>query len=135
VTLTVSGAPTGSVVTITPQTIPAGSGPTNVALTIHIAQAVASIHQKDLLALQASTLMMGMFLLPFGGIVRRVAKRQGRKLKLLSLVVAAVALIGLSGCGSRDSGFFASPQRNYTITVTATSGSISHATTLTLTVR
>jgi hypothetical protein len=136
VTLTASGAPAGAIVTITPQTIPAGSGPTNVALTVQVPlAAVASLRQKNQLALQASTLMFGMFLLPFGGIVRRAANRQGRKLKLLSLALGVVVLMGLSGCGSRDSGFFASPQKNYTITVTATSGSISHATTLTLTVR
>jgi hypothetical protein len=31
--------------------------------------------------------------------------------------------MGLSGCGSRDSGFLASQPKNYTITVTGTSGS------------
>jgi hypothetical protein len=72
VALAVTGAPGGAVVTITPQTIPAGSGSTNVAPTIQVPQtAVASLRQKNVLALQASTLMLGMFLLPFGGMVRR----------------------------------------------------------------
>jgi hypothetical protein len=39
----------------------------------------------------------------------------------------------LSGCGS-SSGFFAQQQTTYTVTVTGTSGLLSHSTTVTLTV-
>jgi hypothetical protein len=43
------------------------------------------------------------------------------------------ALIGMTGCGA-SSGFFGQTPQNYTITVTATSGTLSHSTTVTLTV-
>jgi hypothetical protein len=45
--------------------------------------------------------------------------------------LAAVA--GLSGCGSTG-GFFGQAQKSYTVTVTATSGALSHTTNVTLTV-
>jgi hypothetical protein len=41
-------------------------------------------------------------------------------------------MAGLSGCGA-TSGFFGQPTQTYTMTVTATSGTLSHATTITLT--
>jgi hypothetical protein len=41
---------------------------------------------------------------------------------------------GLSGCGSGN-GFIGQPQTTSNLTVTATSGVLSHTTTLTLTVR
>jgi hypothetical protein len=43
-------------------------------------------------------------------------------------------LLGLSGCVS-GSGFFGPPSTTYTITVTATSGSLQHSTTVLLTVK
>jgi trimeric autotransporter adhesin len=42
-------------------------------------------------------------------------------------------MAGLSGCGTNN-GFFGQPSQTYTITVTATSGTLSHATTVTLTI-
>jgi hypothetical protein len=42
---------------------------------------------------------------------------------------------GLSGCGSTSSGYFGQPQQSYSVVITATSGSISHATTVVLVVQ
>jgi sugar lactone lactonase YvrE len=135
VTLTVSGNPPGSTATLTPDTIPAGSGSTSVTLTILVPKQTASVRHRNLSgAFQASTLMLGMLLLPFGGPIRRAANRHERKLRLLLLAIIAVSAMTLSACGTR-SGFFGSPKTDYTIAVTATSGSISHTATLNLTVR
>jgi sugar lactone lactonase YvrE len=139
VTLTVSGNPPGSTATIAPHTIPAGSGSTNVTVTVQLAQQSASLlhnHSFALhsLALQVSTLMLGVLILPFNGALRRAANRHGRKLRVLLLVVAVAAVAGLSAC-STQSGFFGNPQKSYVITVTATSGTISHSETLNLTVQ
>jgi ABC-type transporter Mla subunit MlaD len=70
----------------------------------------------------------GMILLPFGGKMRRSAGRAGRFAGLLLLILAATgAVLGLAGCGG-TSGYFGQQQRNYTVTVTATSGALSHTT-------
>jgi trimeric autotransporter adhesin len=50
------------------------------------------------------------------------------------LAAGLAAMAGLSGCGS-SSGFFAQHQQTYTITITATSGTLSHSTTVELTVQ
>jgi sugar lactone lactonase YvrE len=139
VTLTVSGNPPGSTAAVTPTTIPAGSGSTNVTVTVQLPQQSASLLHNNLLGLhsfglQLSTLMLGMLLLPFNGTLRRAANRHGRKLRMLLLVVAIAAAAGLSACGTQ-SGFFGNSQKSYVITVTATSGTISHNQTLNLTVR
>ena len=42
-------------------------------------------------------------------------------------------MAGLTGC-SATGGFFGQPEKTYTATVTATSGTLSHSTTVTLTV-
>jgi len=135
VSFTVSGLPDGATATITPQTLPAGAGSTNITLAIQLPQQTASLRRGNLPALESSTLMLGMLLLPFGGTIRRAANRHARKLRLLLLIVAGTALLGLTACDARNSGFFGSPQRSYVITVTATSGTQSHSTTLNLTVR
>jgi hypothetical protein len=50
---------------------------------------------------------------------------------LLGAGLAAVA--GISACGT-TSGFFSQQQKTYTVTVTGTSGALSHSSTVTLTV-
>ena len=86
--------------------------------------------------MQLSSLMIGMLLLPFAGRVRRFSLNSySPRLKkwlpvaLLAIAVAA-SLVGLAGCGARSSGTPAST--SYTLTITATSGSLSHSTTVTL---
>jgi hypothetical protein len=49
------------------------------------------------------------------------------------MVLGLTAAVALGGCGSSN-GFFGQPQKTYTVTVTATSGTLSHSTNLTLTV-
>ena len=103
VTLTVSGNPPGSTATLTPDTIPAGSGSTSVTLTILVPKQTASVRHRNLSgAFQASTLMLGMLLLPFGGPIRRAANRHGRKLRLLLLAIIAVSAMTLSACGDEE---------------------------------
>jgi hypothetical protein len=44
-----------------------------------------------------------------------------------------LAIIGLSGCGVRN-GFFGQQQQTYNVTVTISTGALSHSTNLTLTI-
>lgn len=131
ITLAVIGLPAGAAAKITPQTVAAGAGATNVSLSILVPSQTASLHHGDLLALQLSPLMLGMLLLPFGGKIRRAAGKHRRTVRLLLLFLAATSLVGITACGA-----LRGPQpETYTLTVTALSGSLSHSTTLMLTVQ
>ena len=70
-----------------------------------------------------------LLLLPLAGL--RKGRRRMTRL-LLGLLLLGGAMAGLSGCGS--SGYFGPPVQSYNITVTASSGTIAHTATVTLTV-
>ena len=132
VTLSVTGLPPGATYTINPLTIPAGSTSTNVALTITTAPATTARTNPQIFGKGMAPLMLGLLLLPFAGKMRRNGKRLGRLLMLLLVWgVGASAFLGLSGCVA-NSGFFGQPQQTYTISVTGTSGTLIHSTTVTL---
>ena len=78
-------------------------------------------------------LLWGVLLLPFAGTLRRTGKRLRCATTTLLLFAAAAALGGVIGCSS-STGLFSQKQQTYTVTVTATSGTLSHSTTVTLTV-
>ena len=155
VTLTLSGLPAGATYSFTPATITAGAGATAVTLTIDIPQTEAdakplTLHPGAQLAVnrnggssggqaggvagRLAPFSLALLLLPFAGRLRRTGKRLGRMMCALLLLGAGMAtMAGMSGCGS-TSGFFAQQQQSYTVTVTATSGALSHSATFTLTV-
>jgi sugar lactone lactonase YvrE len=141
VALTVTGLPTGATAALTPSTLPAGSGSTRVALTVLVPAQTASIPTGTLSASRLSarfalpSLLLGMVFLPFGGSFRRAVRKHGHTPYLLLLMLAGLSLVGLMGCASQNSGYFGQPVTNYTLTVTATSGTLSHSTTLGLTVQ
>jgi hypothetical protein len=135
VTLSISGLPAGATATFAPQTAAAGSAATNVTLTIQVPQVIANLDRGVPINGKAPPLLWGILLLPFTGRMRRAGKRLGRKLSVLLLMAIGVAaMAGLSGCGS-TSGFYDQETRSYTVTVTGTSGALSHSTTITLTVQ
>jgi sugar lactone lactonase YvrE len=131
VTLSVSGLPPGAIATITPETIPGGSALTDVSLTIQLPQTTAKLLNQPI-----PPVLWCVLLLPFAGRLRRAGKRMRRTLSVLLLAAAALAVgAGVSGCGSTNSGFFGHPQQAYSVVITATSGSISHSTTVALIVQ
>ncbi len=131
VTLSVSGLPPGATATITPTTIPAGSPSTNVTLIIQLPQTTAKLLSRPI-----PSVIWGVLLLPFVRRLRRVGKQMPRTLSALLLAAAAlVAGAGVSGCNSTGSGFFGHAQQTYSVVITATSGSISHSTTVALIVQ
>jgi hypothetical protein len=136
VTFRVSGLPAGATATFTPSTLPAGSGASNVTLTIQLTGQTAALHRNTPLRHGLPLVMAGALLLPFGGRVYRAAGKRGLHAFLLVLVLAgAGAMVGLTSCGSSNSGYLATNQKTYAVTVTATSGSTSHSTTVNLTVQ
>lgn len=79
-------------------------------------------------------LALALLLLPFARRLRRTGRRLSQiGLALLLAVVSLVVAAGVSGCGSTV-GFFGQAQKSYTVQVTATSGSYTNNTTVTVTV-
>jgi sugar lactone lactonase YvrE len=136
VNFTVSGLPPGATATVSPNPIPAGS-PANTpfTLTIRLGGQTAALH-RNMLRHGLALVMIGMLLLPFGRRVRRATGKRVLQTFLLVFVLAgAGATLGLTSCGGHNSGYLTSFQKSYVVTVTATSGSVSHSITVNLTVQ
>jgi len=133
ITFSVSGLPDGATATFSPNPIPAGSGTTNVTMTIDVPSTASMRPLASPFGRGALPVALGLFLLPFASRLRKA----GRKLRhAMVIVVAGVALMAgltveLPGCG----GGTPRPPRSYALSLTATSGSYSASTPLTLTVQ
>jgi hypothetical protein len=137
VTLSASGLPSGATYVFSPAMLAAGAGSTNVTLTVQLppsAFAANSAGKHDLNpARKLAPLALGLFLLPFARRMRKAGRRMSWYVVLLMLVGLS-AMAGLSGCGGNGSGYFGQSSKTYTVTVTGTSGLLSHSTSFTLTV-
>ena len=126
---TVMGLPTGATASFTPSTVAANSGATTVVLSVQTAAATAQNHSPFN---HSRGIVVALLLLPF------VSKRSVReKLKgrlLLMVLLMAGMTAAMSGCGSSGGFTLQSPQ-TYTLTVTATGGSVQHSLTTTLIVQ
>jgi hypothetical protein len=134
VALSASGGPTGSTITIAPTTVAAGAAATSVTVTVQVPSSTAVVHSSKTWAVGLAIPLIGMLALPFG--VERKRRSLKRALWVALLFMAAVSTGTILGCGGTPS--FTPPTQqatNYTITVTATSGSISRSTTLALIVQ
>jgi hypothetical protein len=130
-TLSIAGLPPGCGTTLSPSTVAAGAGPTEVELTITIpAQSGAASLPGRPGPLGRLPVALGL-LLPLLAF-RRSARRASRF--LLLTILALVASAGIAGCShfsSQFSGTF-TQSGSYTVTVTATAGTEIQSTTLTL---
>ncbi len=137
VSLTATGLPTGAVASFSPQTVPAGAGTTNVTLTIQSPAQAALMKLNRVRGRMFVEVALACVLLPFAGRQRLMNRRFRLFCMGLMLVLGAVSLGGTLGCGgSGNGGSSASGQaaQTYDITVTATSGHLSHTVTVTFTV-
>lgn len=135
VSFTASGLPPGATAIFSPQTLPAGSGSTPVTLSIQTAASTASLKQDHRFGGGFAPVALGILLLPFSTRLRRSARKLGRAgsfAALLLLLIGGLAgVAGLTGCGASN-GFLGQSPKNYTITVTATSGTLQHTSTVIL---
>ncbi|HSY34571.1 MAG TPA: Ig-like domain repeat protein, partial [Acidobacteriaceae bacterium] len=132
VTFTATGLPAGATATFSPETVAANAGPMSVNVSIQTASLVA----MNKLERNATSLALGLLLLPLAGFrrMRRSGRAAGRYLFMtLVLLAGAVATAGLTGCGANN-GFFGKPPQTYNVTITAASGPIQHSVNVTLTV-
>jgi sugar lactone lactonase YvrE len=131
-----SGGPTASTITITPQTIAAGTAATNVTMTVHVPATSTGLPRFSHWAIASAFPLVGILMLPLGAQWKR---RSLKQVQFAVLLLIAVGAMGTQlGCGGTTGTTHTAPVQqptNYTITVTATSGSVSHSTDLTLTVQ
>ncbi len=134
VSFTASGLPPGATITFNPGTIAANGGKQTVTIDIQTA-ALAKLESPSI-GRKIAPLTFALLLIPFLGLGR--LRRQGRRLSklasLLLLLICTLAGAMLTGCGGGGSASFKTVVQNYTITVTATSGTVQHTAPITLTV-
>lgn len=132
VSFTASGFPAGAIASFAPQVISAGSGTTNVILSIQTPAQTARLKQDHHFGGGFVPVALGMLLLPFSRRLRRSARKLGRGGSLALLLLMGLGVMaGLTGCGT-SGGFFDQSPKNYVVTVTATSGALQHTSTVTL---
>jgi hypothetical protein len=141
ITLSASGLPSGAVAVFTPAVIAAGSGSTNVTLTIQAPSTSAALRESGPWQ-SAPPIYLGVFLSPFAGLRRRwmhgtdetPARCKSSRRRLLLLAILSLAtLAGIAGCGFKD-GYFGQQQRSYSVTITGAAGALSHSASAQLTV-
>lgn len=135
VTFSVGGLPPGATASFTPSTIPASGGAQTVTMTIQTPAATA--HNRtptSPLGGGKVPAMLSLLLLPLV-VNNKLRRRLGTQLLMLVLFMGAlVGLAAITGCGS-GVGFSQEEPQTYTLTVTATSGSLQQTNTVRLTVQ
>lgn len=129
VTFSTSGLPAGATATFSPATILANAGAQTVGLQIKTASTTASSRESNPFGRGGVPLVFGFLLLPLLSSRRIRESRLGRGMLLLALIAAGLGCV--TGCGSTP-GPGSEPPQSYSITVTATSGSVQHSVNVTL---
>jgi predicted outer membrane repeat protein len=140
--LSLSGLPSGANATFSPNPIPSGAGSTTVTLTVSVPTTASVKPLSSPFGNGPLPIALGFLLLPFAVKFRRARRKLQRGGQVLLVAVAAIAIttglaIGLSGCGGSSNGGSSggTAPRTYPLTLTATAGTYSQTTTLTLVVK
>jgi hypothetical protein len=133
VTFSATGLPTGATIFFSPNTVAANGGTTPISVSVQTASQNQAIYQRRE---EAAPFVLALLVFPLA-FFRRIRRCGTRTLPLLFVLLGGLAATaGLMGCGGYNgNGFFGQSPRNYTITITATSGSIQHSVSVTLNVQ
>jgi hypothetical protein len=127
VTFAVSGLPAGAIGTFQPTSVTPGSSPASSTLTIQMGTLQTAALKVGWPLAAPALAALGLLFIP--------GKRRRRWITMAVLLLGSIgAVTAMTGCG----GGFAIPKASaqaYTVTVTATSGSIQQTTTVQLTVQ
>jgi hypothetical protein len=133
VTFVVNGLPAGATAAFSPSSIPANGGPQTVTVTITTAPATAGLRTAPTVGgRRGGSFALALLLLIGLGGLRRCGRALRRSLPVLILLTASAAAL-ITGCGG--TGYFAQAPQNYTVTITAISGSLKQSATITLNVQ
>jgi hypothetical protein len=127
VSLTVTGLPLGATAVFSPSSVAANAGTSNVTLQVSLPSQAALLPLHRPFGGSPFPVALALVLLPFAAKLRKAASRFN-KLLVLALVGATLA-VGMTGCGATFK------SQSYSLTITATSGSLSHSTAVQLTVQ
>jgi len=135
VALTVTGLPSGGSGSFAPANVAGGAGITPVVLTVNAPPLTSSMRQPANPAHPSSRrnapAFLALLLLPTGFLLRR----RRAVVRLLVLFVGLGAAVGLTGCLSNQAtGYYGQMPETYTLTVTGTSGTLTHTVVVTLTI-
>jgi hypothetical protein len=134
VSFSASGLPPGATYTFTPSTVSATGTSQTVVFTVQTAKPLAAAtHHSPWLP--STGFAVAFLLLP---VCLRRRQRSGlmARLCLLMLFVGSLgSFMLLTGCGGSGNGFLQQAPANYSIVITATSGSVQHTATVTLNVQ
>jgi hypothetical protein len=133
VALTVTGLPSGGSASFNPAGVPAAAGITPVVLTVNAPPLTSSSLREPTNPSSRSKApaFLALLLLPSAFLLRR----RRAIVRLLVLFVGFAAATGLSGCLSNQAtGYYGQMPETYTLTVTGTSGTLTHTVQVTLTV-
>lgn len=126
VTMSASNLPLGMTASFSPATVPSGSAATIVTMTVTLPGKSANERPRSPFGGGAWPAALGLILLPVAGRLRKGRKSLARLAVLLAMGAALAA--AFTGCGVKTS------PENFSFTVTATSGALSHSLTPGLTV-
>ena len=138
VTFAAVGGPSGAVFTFSPSSVAANAGPQTVTMSVATPAKSAALH-PDSTGRTLVPVALAFLLLPLAGTkrMRRNGQRLARFVCLLLLALGGIVVTtALSGCGSNSGGTSKTDNgTQYTITVTAISGSANPTATVTLTLQ